>query len=40
VGTRWQWLKGPRRKTHAEKLAFAILFHLGGLDLFPDGLRA
>ena len=25
VGTRWQWLKGPRRKTHAEKLAFARL---------------
>lgn len=23
LGTRWQWLKGPRRKTHAEKLAFA-----------------
>ena len=20
VGTRWQWLKGPSRKTHAEKL--------------------
>ncbi len=25
VGTRWQWLKGSRRKTHAEKLAFARL---------------
>jgi len=25
VGTRWQWLKGPSRKTHAEKLAFARL---------------
>ena len=25
VGTKWQWLKGPSRKTHAEKLAFARL---------------
>ena len=25
TGTRWQWLKGPGRKTHAEKLAFARL---------------
>ena len=25
VGTKWQWLKGARRKTHAEKLAFARL---------------
>ena len=25
LGTRWQWLKGPGRKTHAEKLAFARL---------------
>ena len=25
VGTKWQWLKSPRRKTHAEKLAFARL---------------
>ena len=25
LGTRWQWLKGPSRKTHAEQLAFAKL---------------
>ena len=25
LGTRWQWLKGAARKTHAEKLAFARL---------------
>ena len=25
VGTKWQWLKGPSRKTHGEKLAFARL---------------
>ncbi len=25
AGTRWQWLRGARKKTHAEKLAFAEL---------------
>ena len=23
VGTKWQWLRGPKRKTHAEEQVFA-----------------